>query len=78
MRHLILFAFVVTSLSCFGQKTINVSNVTGSYILSNNETLNYGRESALNNANSEFIMQHNCIIAIFFFIIQVTIFAEYY
>ena len=50
MRHLILFAFVVTSLSCFGQKTINVSNVTGSYILSNNETLNYGRESALNNA----------------------------
>ena len=50
MRHLILFAFVVTSLSCFGQKTINVSNVTGSYILSNNETLNYGRESAINNA----------------------------
>ena len=50
MRHLILFVFVITSLSSFGQRTVNVNNVIGLYIGSDNETPNIVKEKALNNA----------------------------
>ena len=50
MRYLILLAFFVTSLSCFGQKIINVKSVKGMYIGSNTETPITVKEKALNNA----------------------------
>lgn len=50
MRHLILFAFVISSLSSFGQRSINVNNAIGSYIGNDNETPNIVKEKALNNA----------------------------
>ena len=50
MRRFILFVFVITSLSSFGQRTVNVNNVRGMYIGSDNETPNIVKEKALNNA----------------------------
>ena len=50
MRYLILFTFFITSLSCFGQKIIDLNNVKGMYTGSNAETPITVKEKALNNA----------------------------